>query len=317
MLPSLRQLQFLVALANELHFGKAAQKCYVTQSTLSAGLKDLEAILNVCLAERTKRSVVMTPIGRQIAQRARHLLADAKDLVDLAAANASPMSGDLHLGAIPTVGPFLLPKLLHALRRSYPSLKLYLREELTESLLEGVRGGRLDAVLMALPFETGDLMVRELFLDGYALATPRPHPLSCNSAIGAEDLQGRDVMLLEQGHCLQQHALSAFPNVAYRNIDFDATSLPTLLAMVEEGLGTTLLPQLSIDAGLAKGHAIDLIPVPDALPRTIALVCRKNSSRMDDFDHLAELIIAARQQVHQAIPPAILHAMQPGESYDT
>ncbi len=295
MLPSLRQLQFLVALADELHFGRAAKKCFVTQSTLSAGLKDLEEILKVSLAERTKRSVVMTPIGKKIASRARLLLADAKDLVELAASNAGLMSGDLHLGAIPTVGPYILPKLLHGLRQNYPDLKLYLREELTESLLDGLRSGRLDAVMMALPFDTGDLTVQELFEDGYALATPRPHPLSRNEAIEAHDLHGRDVMLLEQGHCLQQHALSAFPDIAYRNIDFDATSLPTLLSMVEEGLGTTLLPHLSIDAGLTKGHAIDLIPVPQALPRTIALVYRKNTSRIEDFKCLAGLIVEARQ----------------------
>ena len=297
MLPSLRQLTFLVALSEELHFSNAAKRCNVTQSTLSAGLKDLEAILGVSLAERTKRSVIMTPIGARIAAKARALLADAQDLVTMASEASAPLSGDLHLGAIPTVGPFLLPRLRPVIKSAYPDLRLFLREELTEPLLEGVRSGRLDAALIALPHSTGDLMTHELFEDGYHLVVPIDHPLSCATRTDHTGLREQKFMLLEKGHCLQQHALSAYPGLINRNEEFDATSLPTLMAMVEEGLGTTLIPDLAIDAGLTRGHQVHRIALPDALPRRIALVWRRSSARKADFLLLADLLRQARQSL--------------------
>ncbi|WP_319533237.1 hydrogen peroxide-inducible genes activator [uncultured Cohaesibacter sp.] len=297
MLPSLRQLTFLVALSEELHFSNAAKRCNVTQSTLSAGLKDLEAILQVSLAERTKRSVIMTPIGARIAAKARELLTDAEDLVTMASEASAPLSGDLHLGAIPTVGPFLLPRLRPLIKVAYPDLRLFLREELTEPLLEGLRSGRLDAALIALPHNTGELMTHELFDDGYHLVVPMDHPLSCATRTDLTGLRDQKFMLLEKGHCLQQHALSAYPGLINRNEEFDATSLPTLMAMVEEGLGTTLIPDLAIDAGLTRGHQVHRISLPDALPRRIALVWRRSSAREADFLLLADLLREARQSL--------------------
>ncbi|WP_096176181.1 hydrogen peroxide-inducible genes activator [Cohaesibacter sp. ES.047] len=296
-MPTLRQLTFLVALCEELHFSNAAKRCHVTQSTLSAGLKDLEAILGVCLAERTKRSVIMTPIGKQIAEKARALLTEAEDLVQMASEASGPLSGDLHLGAIPTVGPFLLPRLRPIIKKAYPDLRLFLREELTEALLEGVRGGRLDAALIALPHATGDLVTHELFEDGYHLVVPLDHALACKSKVDVNGLRDQQFMLLEKGHCLQQHALSAYPGLINRNEEFDATSLPTLMAMVEEGLGTTLIPDLAIDAGLTRGHQVHRIALPDALPRKIALVWRRSSSRKAEALLLADLLRTARQSL--------------------
>lgn len=297
MLPSLRQLTFLVALAEELHFSNAAKRCNVTQSTLSAGLKELEAILGVSLAERSKRTVIMTPIGQKIADRARLLLADAHELSRLAAEQASPMAGDIHLGVIPTISPFLLPRFLPRLRKTYPDHKLYLREELTEPLLDGLKVGRLDAALIALPHDIGDLESLPLFEDGYHLITPKNHPLACKHSAGIDDLRERHLMLLEKGHCLQQHALSAFPGLMHKDRAFDATSLPTLIAMVEEGLGSTLIPDLALDAGLIKGHAVAAIALPEALPRSIALVWRRTTKRKEDFLLLADLIQKARQSL--------------------
>lgn len=295
MLPSLRQLRFLVALADHLHFGRAAEACHVTQSTLSAGLKELEAGLGVALAERTKRSVTLTPVGAEIAERSRRLLADAQDIADLAARQAGTLRGDLRLGAIPTIGPFLIPKALPRLRAAHPDLRLYLREELTESLIEGLRAGRLDVILIALPFEIGDLETEALFEDGYALATPRGHPLGARPHVAGRDLADKALLLLERGHCLQRHALAAFPEIdARRDESFAATSLSTLLAMVAEGLGLTLLPELALDAGAARGHALALAPLPDACPRRVVLAWRPTSPRTAEFRALADSFRAAR-----------------------
>ncbi|WP_316857956.1 LysR substrate-binding domain-containing protein [uncultured Cohaesibacter sp.] len=297
MLPSLRQLTFLVALSDELHFSNAAKRCNVTQSTLSAGLKELETILGVTLAERSKRSVIMTPIGRKIADRSRRLLAEAEELVEMANMESDAMAGDLHLGVIPTIGPFLLPRLRPILRDVYPRLRLYLREELTEQLLEGLKHGRLDVALVALPHDVADFESLELFEDGYHLVAPPDHVMSEREIVDGAFLKGESLMLLERGHCLQQHALSAFPGLLNKDSEFDATSLPTLLAMVEEGLGSTLIPDMAIDAGLTRGHEVVKVPLPSSLPRKITLVWRKTSTRKEDFRALGNLIIEARQSL--------------------
>ncbi|SDG07492.1 LysR family transcriptional regulator, hydrogen peroxide-inducible genes activator [Limimonas halophila] len=298
MLPSLRQLRFLVALADERHVGRAAEACHVSQSTLSAGLKELEATLGVGVAERTKRSVTMTPVGEQLAERARGVLTATHDLVDLASRQAGTLRGDLRLGTIPTIGPYLIPHAMPALRRDHPDLRLYLREELTESLIEGLAAGRLDAILIALPYETGDLATATLFEDSYTLAAPRAHPLAGREQVSGADLREHSLLLLERGHCLHRHALSAFPEVLPREDDsFAATSLSTLLAMVEMGLGLTLLPQLAHDAGAARSHEIALVPLRGACPRRVVLAWRRTSPRQPEFEALAEVFRAARARL--------------------
>lgn len=298
MLPSFRQLQFLVALADELHFGRAAESCHVTQSTLSNGLKELETILGVSLAERTKRSVLLTPIGREIAARSRALLADAQDLVAVAARRRGGLRGELRLGTVPTIGPFLMPKALPRLREAFPELRLFLREELTESLIAGLNAGRLDAILIATPYDIGDLVSVPLFEDGYRLAVPAHHALTAREAVSGGELAGEKLMLLERGHCLQSHALSAFPEARPRQDDaFAATSLATLVSMVEEGLGITLLPQLSIDAGIARGTSLVLKPLLGACPRRVILAWRRTSALADDFRRLADIFRSAREDL--------------------
>ncbi|WP_101067294.1 hydrogen peroxide-inducible genes activator [Roseovarius salinarum] len=298
---SLRQIGFLVALSDELNFSRAAEACNVTQPTLSAGLRELEGTLGVQLAERTRRSVIMTPVGREIAERGRRLLIGAQDIETLAAEQSKPHAGDLTLGAIPTIGPFLLPRALPRIRDAFPNLRLFLREEMTESLLDGLHGGRLDAVVIAQPFEIGNLETAFMFDDGYHLAAPPSQAEVPDGAVTGEVLTGKRLMLLEKGHCLQRHALSAYPGADIRpDESFSATSLSTLIAMVSEGLGITLLPDLSIDAGAARGSQLRLAPLADACPRHVVMAWRKTSARAGLFRDLAALLTQSRDAMRTA-----------------
>jgi LysR family hydrogen peroxide-inducible transcriptional activator len=293
---NLRQLRFLVALSEELNFSRAAEACHVTQPTLSAGLRELEEVLGVQLAERSRRSVIMTPIGQQIADRGRRLLIAAGEIEVLAAEHSNPHAGDLTLGAIPTIGPFLLPRALPRIRAAFPQLRLFLREEMTESLLDGLHEGRLDAIVVARPFEIGNLETAFMFDDGYHLAAPPGHPATTGGKVTGTQLSGKSLMLLEKGHCLQRHALSAFPEAGIQQDEsFSATSLSTLIAMVSEGLGITLLPNLAIDAGATRGTDLALAPVADACPRHVVMAWRKTSARAALFRDLAAILADCRR----------------------
>lgn len=285
---TLRQLRFLTAVAETLNFSRAADLCFVTQPTLSAGIKELEDRLGVQLIERTRRSVMLTPVGTEITARARRLLLDAAEIETLAQTHRNPFEGDLKLGSIPTIGPYLLPRALPAIRRAFPDLRVYLREEMTESLIEGLNAGRLDLILIALPFETGALEILPLFEDGYHLASPAHWP----APQGPDALtQSGQLMLLEKGHCLQRHALEAYPGrIVTAEDSFAATSLTTLIAMVSEGLGVTLLPDLAVTAGVAGTEQVRLTPLPDACPRRVVLAWRPGSARAEVFRKLGALL---------------------------
>lgn len=285
---TLRQMRYLTAVADTLNFSRAAEMCFVTQPTISAGIKELEDQLGVQLIERTRRSVMLTPLGEDLTQRARRLLVDAAEIETLARAHKNPFEGDLKLGSIPTIGPYLLPRALPAIREAFPELRVYLREEMTESLLEGLNAGRLDLVLIALPFETGSLTIMPLFEDGYQLASPPEWP----TPNGVEALaQSGQLMLLEKGHCLQRHALAAYPGrISTATDSFAATSLTTLIAMVSEGLGITLLPNLAIKAGAVGTAQLKLTALPDACPRRVALAWRAGSARAEVFEKLGGLL---------------------------
>lgn len=233
---TLRQMRFLVALADTENFSRSAALCNVTQSTLSTALKEMEARLGVTVAERNTHSVLMTPIGKALAERAREILAKVADFEATAQAETAAGMTQLRLGVIPTVGPFLLPRALPGLRAIWPDMQIYLREELTELLLSGLTEGRLDLILIALPHDLpSQVETMLLFEDDYSLATPRAHPLANLSRVEGTDLAGRRLLLLERGHCLQKHALSSVPGVALEeDTSFSATSLPTLVSMVEE-----------------------------------------------------------------------------------
>lgn len=288
---TLRQLRFLTAVAETLNFSRAAEICFVTQPTLSAGIKELEDRLGVSLVERTKRSVMLTPVGEEIAARAVAVLLSAREIEEVAAAHLRPDQGDLRLGAIPTIGPFLIPPALPDLRTVFPDLRFFLREELTESLIAGLNEGRLDLILIALPFDIGGLEYELLFEDGYHLAAPSDWAGEAETHF----VQSGELMLLEKGHCLQRHALSAFPARDLRQDEsFAATSLTTLTAMVSEGLGITLLPDLAVEAGVVARSDVALTPLPDACPRQVILAWRKTSARKTVFRKIADTLRAAR-----------------------
>ena len=291
-LPSLRQLRYLVELADRLNFRQAAEASFVTQSTLSAGIKELENLLGVQLVERDTRVVRLTPVGEEVVERARGLLAAAHDLVSTAKSAAEPLTGLVGLGAIPTVAPFLLPGLLPALRRRYPALRLYLREDLTERLLERLRAGQLDMALIALPFDTAELLVRELFKDEFWFVAREDDPHAQEKAVAVKSLDPGQVLLLEEGHCLREHAIAACGGrLANPDSRIEATSLSTLIQMVEGGLGVTLLPEIALKAGALRGTKLIARPFAPHVPsRRITLVARPGSARRRDFELLADFV---------------------------
>jgi LysR family transcriptional regulator, hydrogen peroxide-inducible genes activator len=304
-LPTLRQLAYLVELAQRLNFHAAAEAQFVTQSTMSAGIKELETLLGVQLVERDKRHVRLTAVGEDVVARARELLAAATDLAEAARSATQPLSGPLRLGAIPTIAPYLLPGVLPALRRAHGDLKLYLREDLTERLLDRLRSGRLDVALIALPFDTGDLYVRELFEDAFSFVARQTDPSVREKNIALRRIDAGDMVLLEEGHCLRDHVIAACgPRRGRRESFVEATSLPTLIQMVEGGLGVTLLPGITLDAGILKGTRLVARPFSSPAPsRTLALVARRTSPRLRDADLLAEFLIQQHaRSAHAGIP---------------
>lgn len=295
-LPTLRQLRYLTALAEHLHFGRAAEACLATQSTLSAGLQELETILGVTLVERTKRKVMLTPLGEQVVTRARVVLRGAEDIADLAAASTEALSGPLRLGVIPTIAPYLLPHALPSLRQRYPALRLFLREDLTARLLERLATGDLDAALIALPWESPEIETMHIADDGFMLACPPDHPLALRPNLSSADLIGQDLLLLEEGHCLRDHALSAchLPGPA-KGEGVLGTSLATLVQMVANGLGVTLLPEMAVKSGVLAGTGVVTRPLQDAGSRGIGLAWRPSSPRKAEFRLLGEALKAGFQ----------------------
>ena len=288
-LPTFRQLEHLVLLAEHGHFGRAAAACHVTQSTLSASIKELENILQASLVDRTKRRVVLTPLGREIVERARRILRDGEDLVEAARAESEPLSGTLRMGVVPTIGPFLLPNILPRLRRIYPALRLYLVEDLTARLVEELHAGRLDIVLLALPYDCGNVEVRTLFQDPFKVALPHGHLLAGGKTVDLEQLRHTGLLLLKEGHCLRDQALAACGLADRKEIEpVEATSLHTLVQMVDNGLGATLLPQLAIDGGILSGTTLAVLPTAGEQPsREIGLIWRRGTGRQREFDLLA------------------------------
>lgn len=263
----------------------------MTPSTLSAGIRELEAFLGVCLAERTKRMVLMTPQGAEIARRARILLRDAEDIMSYAQGQLQTPKLELHLGVIPSVGPFLLPGMLQVVRDNFPDMKLYLREEKTLDLLAKLRSGQIDFALLALPFETEELHVELLMDDPYQFVCHPEHPLVNRKRIHSDDLVDASLMLLEEGHCLRDHVLDVcqLEKSAIRS-EFEATSLHTLVQMVAAGLGVTLLPEIAIQANITAGVNVRLLPIIPKQSRKIGLVWRSTSPHVDRFSSMAAFL---------------------------
>lgn len=303
-LPTLRQLAHLSALARTLHFGKAAAAENVTQSSLSASIAELERILGAKIANRTRRRVELTPLGREVARRGGAMLSEAENLVALARASGAPLAGPLALGAIPTIGPWLLPGLLPALSRAYPQLELKLVEGLTGELLAQLAAGALDAAIIALPHAIKGMAHAPLFDDAMMLIVPRSHKLAKRGEIAPAHLHPPEIaahslMLLKDGHCLREHGLSACALSPSRTGElahpFEASSLSAILPMVEAGLGITLAPRMAVDAGLLRGTKLAAVPFSrGTATRQIVLVWRKGNPRSGEFRLLAAALAARR-----------------------
>ena len=290
-LPTLKQLQYLVALKDHGHFGRAAEACFVTQSTLSAGLRELESLIGVVLVERTRRVVRFTPLGLRIADKAQRVLREAEELSDLARAAGKPLSGELRMGVIPTIAPFLLPRILPQLRAQWPDLKLYLREETTPAACDSLHRGHIDCILLALPYQCGDIQSADLFDDRLYVAFPSDMP-DPPARILPEAIDETRLLLLEDGHCLKDHVLSACNRPELRaEAAMLGTSLHTLVQMVDNGLGVTLLPKMALDAGILDNTHIVVRPLDTERPsRRIALVWRSGSPREKEFRLLADAL---------------------------
>jgi LysR family hydrogen peroxide-inducible transcriptional activator len=297
LLPSPQQLRYLVTLAQSRHFGRAANECAVTQSTLSAGILALERQLDARILDRDAgKRLVFTELGLEIIRRAETALAALEAVSDAVSASRTPMTGRLRLGIIPTIGPFLLPSLMPALRAAFPRLQLFLREDMTDRLMDRLSGSRLDLALLATPCDCAGAELLSLVQDEFLLALPPNHPFGQESSVPIIALETERLLLLEEGHCLRDQALAACRQL--RGADqqegqdlYAATSLHTLVQMVASGLGVTLLPRLAIDSGLCAGTGIILRPLAGGGAwRTISLAWRPNSPRAPEYRALAQVI---------------------------
>ncbi len=290
--PTLKQLQYLIALSEQLNFTRAAESCFVTQSTLSAGLKELERLLGTQLLERDRQSVLMTPLGAEVAERARAIVTATMDLTDHVAAAREPMTGLLRLGVIPTIAPFLLPDCMRLLRERYPDLQLTLREDLTANLLSRMEDGQLDFALIALPYDTSNLLVEPLFDDELWVIGRKGDPEMERDKITVTQSLTDRLLLLEEGHCLRDQTLYACNASSQKSSSgMEATSLLTLVQMIESGFGIGLVPRMAVASGLTDSP--NLVARPTARPcpkRTIALVARRSTSRLTVLRTVADLI---------------------------
>ena len=289
-LPTIKQLQYLVALHEHGHFGRAAEAMFVSQSTLSAGIRELESLLGVTLVERSRRVVRFTPLGNAVVEKAHRLLREAEELSDLVQASGKPLSGELHMSVIPTIAPFFLPRILPRLRKERPALKLFLREETSDAAVESLHHGRADCVLLALPFATGEVEQEHICDDRLYVAFPHDDPRDPPETVPPAMIDESHLLLLEDGHCLKEHALAACNRPELRaSATMIGTSLHTLVQMVDNGLGMTMLPEMAIDAGILHDTQVVARPLKAKhASREIALIWRKNSPRAEEFRLLAK-----------------------------
>jgi LysR family hydrogen peroxide-inducible transcriptional activator len=298
MLPTLRQLHYLKLLAEHRSFSKAAEAAHVTQPTLSAGIQELERTLGASLVDRARAGVILTATGEEAVGRAADILARAEDLVESVRSAGQPLTGRFRLGVIPTIAPIQLPRALPVLRQRFPRLGLYLREDLTHKLVASLKAGALDAALIALPYDLSGLHHARVSDDELLAVLPADHPLSGRELIPPETLEGDDLILLEDGHCLREHALGAC-SLEPRERGFAATSLHTLVQMVGSGLGVSLAPAMAVEAGLTAGAPVSVRHLDAEHPsREIAVVWRAGSSRAAEGRLLAEVFAEAAAPRH-------------------
>jgi LysR family hydrogen peroxide-inducible transcriptional activator len=297
---NLRALQYFVKLADLRHFSKAAEACFVSQPTLSTQIRKLEEELGVQLVERSPKNNMLTPVGEEIASRAKLVLSDIEQIRAVARRSGNPADGVLRLGLFPTLAPYFLPHVVPEVRRLFPNLKLQLAEEKTEDILRLLQQGDLDAALLALPITGDGLELEVLFDEPFVLALPADHPLVKTPHIGMDDLNGNELLLLEEGHCLREHALEVCALAgAHERVDFHATSMETLRQMVAAEVGITLMPILAVKPPIAETGNIVIRHFDDPQPsRTIALVWRSSSALSEFFHELADCF--------RALPPGLL-----------
>jgi len=299
---TLRQLRYLSALAEHRHFGRAAESCSVTQPALSMQIKDLEHELAVDLVERRPAEVVLTDIGAEVARRAERVLGLTRDIADFARHRSRLLTGRLQLGVIPSIAPYVLPKLLPAVARAYPELRIELRETQTHVLLDELARGAVDAVMLALPAETAEIEAVPLFDDPFLLAVPATDPRPAGARVSTQDIDMQRLILLEEGHCLRDQAL-ALCSSERRDVSLGAASLATVMQMVANGYGVTLLPRIAVDAELRDERVKLLRFVEPAPGRTVGLAWRRTSPRKADFVALGRLVAEALA-VEEAPGPA-------------
>ena len=290
--PTLKQLKYLCAVAEQLHFGRAARACYVSQSSLSAAIAELEAHLGVVLLERNSKRVLLTEVGAAVVARSHQILNAVDDLAALCEQSAPPLSGRMRMGVIPTIAPFLLPRLLNRLRMEHPQFQLFIREDLSHHLVDALHQGDLDLLLLAIPFAAEGVQSMHLFYDEFVLAYPAGHPLGKARSLHTRNLAGQDLLLLEEGHCLRGHALAACHlSSASLSVPYQATSLNTLVQMVANGIGITLLPGMALETPILAGTDVQTRRFDDAdVQRSIGLMWRRQAARADEFRLLGEFI---------------------------
>ena len=290
-LPTVKQLRYLIALEKHVHFGKAAESCFVSQSAFSVAIRELESTLGTQLFDRTNKRVSITAMGQEIVVQARLVVRDLEALMDMAWVSSEPLSGKLRLGVIPTISPFLLPKILPQLRSHFPRLQLFLQEDTTQRVYEKLMSGELDLILIAFPYELRNVEKMTLFKDPFLLAYKKGSQFIKTEKITADNLQSESIMLLGDGHCLRDHALSAC-KIRNRNkvSHFSASSLLTLIEMVEADLGVTYLPEMAKDSPMLKNTNIKTQAMPKNSHREIGLIWRKGSARGKEFKMLGEFI---------------------------
>ena len=285
-LPSIRQLQYFIAVLELNHFGQAAERCFVTQSTLSSGIQELEAMLGGQLFERNKRKVMVTPLGLLLEPKARDIIELANEMVEMAKGDQGVLVGALRLGVIPTIGPFLLPKLLPGVRKLFPDLKLMLVEDQSANLLDRLNNGQIDCAILALPYELGPLQYEVISEENFCIALPPNHRLAGGmEALSSTQLPADEIMLLEDGHCLRDNAMAACHwRSSRQRATVQGTSLYTMIEMVAGGQGITFIPAMAADSALVEQSGIQLRPLAEPGPhRQIALVWRATYIRKADL----------------------------------
>lgn len=297
-LPTVKQLRYFVALEAHGHFGKAAEACFVSQSAFSTAIRELEAVLEVQLVDRTNKNVTVTHIGRQIAAEARRCLRDLEGLVELARSNHAPLTGELRIGIIPTIAPFLLPNILPRLREKFPQLRLYLNEDITQRIYEKLMDGELDLIILALPYALRNAAIQPLFIDHFYLACRADTKHTRPTRYRFEELNPESILLLEDGHCLRDHTLSACHLQDVDKISrFTASSLLTLVQMVDSDLGITYLPEMVKASTLLSGTQVKLWNLHEESLRTIGMAWRRGSAREAEFMQLGEFIQATWEKI--------------------